>query len=122
MSRTVLVIEDEPNIAEALTFILQRDGWRVLTHANGADAMEAVARIEPDAVILDVMLPNRNGYDILRDLRMREETRALPVLILTAKGHERDRELAQSAGASRFMTKPFANDEITCVLRGMVGM
>jgi len=121
MSRTVLVIEDEPNIAEALTFILQRDGWRVLTHANGADAMEAVTRVAPDAVILDVMLPNRNGYDILRDLRTREATRALPVLILTAKGQARDRELAEDAGASRFMTKPFANDEITCMLRGMVG-
>lgn len=112
MDRTVLVIEDEPNIIEAISFILSRDGWRVVTHSNGVDAVEAVAARNPDLVILDVMLPGRSGFDILRDLRGAHNTTDLPVLMLTARGQTQDREMALSLGASRFMAKPFSNSEV----------
>ena len=112
MSKTVLLVEDEPNIIEAISFILSRDGWRVATHSNGVDAVQAIRTRRPDLVILDVMLPGRSGYDILRDLRGGEETADLPVLMLTARGQSRDRELAEAAGASRFMTKPFSNADV----------
>jgi len=122
MSRKVLVIEDEPSIIEAIGFILARDGWQVATHSNGADAAEAVRDRRPDLVILDVMLPGRSGYDILRELRGDAATAALPVLMLTARGQDRDREMAETYGASRFMTKPFSNAEVLEAVRALAGV
>ncbi|MGR3514907.1 MAG: response regulator transcription factor [Paracoccaceae bacterium] len=119
--RRVLLIEDEPNIIEAIRFILSRDGWRVDTHSDGKTALEAVQARAPDLVILDVMLPNRSGYDILNDLRATDDTRDVPVLMLTARGQKKDRELAEKLGASRFMTKPFSNGEILDTVRELVG-
>lgn len=115
----VLVIEDEPNIIEAIRFILQREGWRVDTHSNGEDAVGMVRSARPDVLILDVMLPGRSGYDILRDLRDDPATEALPVLLLTARGQARDREMAERAGASRFMAKPFSNAEVLDAVRAL---
>lgn len=121
MAKTVLVIEDEPNIIEALSFILSRDGWQVQTHSDGASALAEVARVAPDLVILDVMLPNRSGFDILRDLRAAEPTATLPVLMLTAKGQKQDRDLAESFAATAFMAKPFANQDMLAEVRRMIG-
>ena len=119
MAKRVLLVEDEPNIIEAIRFILSRDGWSVDTHSDGATALDAVERHAPDVLVLDVMLPGRSGFDILRDLRQREDTRALPVLMLTAKGQNRDRDLAERSGATMFMTKPFANAEILAAVNGL---
>ena len=121
MRKRVLLIEDEPNIIQAISFILSRDGWTVDTHADGLTAMAEVARRSPDVVILDVMLPNRSGFDILQDLRADPDTVELPVLMLTARGQKRDRELAMRYGASRFMTKPFANSEVLDCVRELTG-
>ena len=120
MSKQVLLIEDEPNIIEAISFILSRDGWTVKTHSNGADAVEMVKERRPDVVILDVMLPGKSGYDILRELRDLAGTRDLPVLMLTARGQVKDREMAERAGVSRFMTKPFSNAEVLAAVRDLV--
>ncbi|MHA6345499.1 response regulator transcription factor [Roseivivax sp. CAU 1761] len=119
MARRLMLIEDEPNIIEAISFLLSRDGWIVKSHANGSDAAEAVRRERPDVVILDVMLPGRSGYDILRDLRDHPETADLPVMILTARGQNRDRETAERAGVSCFMTKPFSNAEMLEAVRAL---
>ncbi len=121
MARTVLLIEDEPNIVEAIRFILSRAGWRVETHTRGDTALEAVRRVAPDVIILDVMLPNRSGFDILRDLRADPATRDLPVLMLTARGQAQDRELAERYGVSHFMAKPFSNLEVLDSLNALVG-
>ncbi len=120
MGKNVLVIEDEPNIIEAISFILSRDGWSVATHSNGHDAVGVVQNAMPDLVILDVMLPGKTGYDILRELRSEDATQSLPVLMLTAKGQVKDREMAERAGASRFMTKPFSNAEVLDAVRELV--
>lgn len=120
MGNHVLLIEDEPNIVEAIRFILSRDGWQVSTHADGATAVGEIARVKPDIVVLDVMLPNRSGFDILRDIRADQQIASLPVLMLTAKGQARDREQAEALGVSRFMTKPFSNSEVVNILRQMV--
>lgn len=121
MTKRVLLIEDEPNIIEAIRFILSRDGWAVDTHSDGSTALEAVRRRTPDIVILDVMLPNRSGYDILQDIRADDGTRCLPVLMLTARGQKKDREMAERFGASRFMTKPFSNAEVLSSVRELTG-
>ncbi|MCU9839342.1 MULTISPECIES: response regulator transcription factor [Ruegeria] len=119
MGRRVLLIEDEPNIAEAIRFLLTRDGWHVETHADGADAVEKIAGASADLIILDVMLPGKSGMDILRELRDRDDTRDLPVLMLTARGQSRDRDMAEKAGVSRFMTKPFSNAEVLTAVRDL---
>ncbi|REC56632.1 DNA-binding response regulator [Rhodosalinus sediminis] len=121
MAKQVLVIEDEPNIVEAIRFILHRDGWRVDTHADGATAVEAVRAQRPDLVILDVMLPGRSGFEVLRELRAEDGLAALPVLMLTARGQAKDRECAERAGASRYMTKPFSNADVLAAVREMAG-
>ncbi|WP_299930299.1 response regulator [uncultured Pelagimonas sp.] len=119
MAGHVLVIEDEPNIIEAIKFILSREGWNVATHSNGEDAVDVVRAKSPDVLILDVMLPGRSGYDILRELRGDAATENLPVLMLTARGQSKDREMAERAGASRFMTKPFSNAEVLEAVRAL---
>ena len=119
MSKQVLLIEDEPNIIEAISFILSRDGWTVKTHSNGADAVEMVKERRPDVVILDVMLPGKSGYDILRELRDDPEVEGWPVLILTARGQTKDREIAERAGCDAFMTKPFSNADVLETVRAL---
>lgn len=121
MNRRVLLIEDEPNIIEAISFLLSRDGWTVHTHADGETALRRVQEGAPDLIILDVMLPGRSGFDILRDLRAEAATSDLPVLMLTARGQAKDRELAERLGVTRFMTKPFANAEVLDAVRDLVG-
>lgn len=121
MSKRVLLIEDEPNIIEAISFILSRAGWDVVTHSNGHDAIEAVQNRQPDVVILDVMLPGRSGYEILTQLRAEGATANLPVLMLTARGQTKDREMAERVGASLFMTKPFSNGEVLDAVNQLVG-
>lgn len=117
MSKHVVLVEDETNIAEAIRFLLGRDGWRVETLANGGNAADVIRKARPDLVILDVMLPGKTGFEILAELRNDEALAELPVLMLTARGHARDREMAIQAGVSRFMTKPFANDEMLMAVR-----
>lgn len=121
MGRRVLLIEDEPNIIEAMSFILSRDGWTVHTHEDGASAVARVKAVPPDLVILDLMLPGRSGFDILRDLRADPVTAPIPVLMLTARGQARDRDLALQLGATAFMAKPFSNAEVIENVRALVG-
>ncbi|QIE41848.1 response regulator transcription factor [Meridianimarinicoccus aquatilis] len=120
MGHHVLLIEDEPNIMEAIRFFLSRDGWKVSCHSDGATAMAEIRRVHPDVVVLDVMLPNRSGFDVLRDLRSDNELSPIPVLMLTAKGQAKDRSRAEDLGASDFMTKPFSNAEVRDKLRALV--
>lgn len=120
MGKKVLLIEDEPNIIEAVGFILSRDGWEVKTHSNGHDAMQAVRARIPDLIILDVMLPGKSGYDILSEIRNDAELSEIPVLMLTARGQTKDREMAERAGVSHYMTKPFSNADMLAVVRALV--
>ena len=120
MGKRVLLVEDELNIIEAIRFLLSREGWQVDTHDNGADASDVIHKIKPDLVILDVMLPGKSGFDILEELRAAEETADLPVLMLTARGQSKDREMAEKAGVSRFMTKPFSNAEVLTAVRDLL--
>lgn len=118
MAAHVLLIEDEPNIAEAIRFLLSRDGLRVSHAAEGAAALVLLRQDPPDLVILDHMLPGMSGLEVLTALRADQSSRDLPVMMLTARG--RDREMAEQAGADRFMTKPFSNSDILSEVRAML--
>jgi len=119
LGRSVLLIEDEPNIIEAISFLLERDGWTVRLHTKGEGAVEAVTAAAPDVVVLDVMLPGRSGFDILKELRQGAARADLPVLMLTARGQTKDRELAHSYGVSCYMTKPFSNAQMLQTVRDL---
>jgi DNA-binding response OmpR family regulator len=121
MAGHILLIEDEPNIAEAIRFLLGRDGWQVTVLTTGQGAFAEITLLRPQLVILDLMLPVRSGLQILTDIRADPATRDLPVLMLTAKGQERDREAALAAGVSNFMTKPFDNSEMRAAVRALMG-
>ena len=120
MGKHVLLVEDEANIIEAIRFLLSREGWHVDTHSDGASATEAIRAMRPDLVVLDHMLPGKSGLDILAELRADPDFQKLPVLMLTARGQARDREQAEKAGVSRFMTKPFSNTEVITAVRDLV--
>ena len=121
MEKRVLLIEDEPSLIEAIRFILTRAGWSVQTHSDGASAVARIREARPRVLILDVMLPGRSGFDILDELRADPEFAALPVLMLTARGQNADRERAERAGVSRFMSKPFSNAEVLDSVNALAG-
>ena len=121
MGKTVVLVEDEPNIIEAISFILSRGGWGVHTHSNGDTALAALESKAPDLIVLDVMLPGRSGFDILRDIRSHKTLGETPVMMLTARGQTKDRERAMELGASLFMTKPFSNSDVLAAVRELAG-
>jgi DNA-binding response OmpR family regulator len=112
MTKRVLLAEDEPNIVESLTFLLDKAGFDVTVETDGRQALNAALTNLPDVLILDVMLPELDGYEVLRQLRADQHAAELPVVMLTAKGQREDRETALECGADLFITKPFANSEI----------
>jgi DNA-binding response OmpR family regulator len=122
MGRRVLLVEDEPNIIEAITFLLSREGWQVHSHSDGASAVKRVNDLEPDLIILDHMLPGKSGMDILTELRGDPQLSSLPILMRTARGQMRDRAQAEAAGVSRFMTKPFSNTEVLTAVRDLMSL
>ncbi|GIX14453.1 MAG: response regulator [Paracoccaceae bacterium] len=112
MPRRVLIVEDEPNIVESLSWILGRAGFEVLVESDGAAALARIAGETPDLVILDAMLPGRSGFEILRDLRAGAATARIPVIMLTARSQARDREMAEKLGVDLFIAKPFSNAHV----------
>ena len=113
MSKRVLLAEDELNIVESLSYLLERAGYEISVETDGRDALQTALSDTPDVLVLDVMLPGLDGYEILRQLRTDERTKDLPILMLTAKGQAEDRQTAFDLGADMFITKPFSNTDIT---------
>ena len=120
MKKSVVIIEDEPFIIEALTFLLENEGLDVRSISDGANAKDFIIKSKPNLVILDIMLPNVSGMKILEDIRSMDEISNLPVLMLTAKGQKKDRRAAEEAGVSKFMTKPFDNQELIENVKAMI--
>lgn len=112
MGTTILIAEDEPYIVESLNFLLSREGHKVMSVNDGAAVLDTIKRESPDLLVLDVMLPTSNGFEILRQIRTTPGLETLPVLALTAKGQEADRKLMLDLGADEFVTKPFSNQDL----------
>jgi two-component system phosphate regulon response regulator PhoB len=113
MSHRILVVDDEPDITALVAYHLAKVGYRVSTAANGPDALKAARDERPDIVVLDLMLPGVGGYDVLKELRARPETRDVGVILLTARRDEPDRIKGLSLGADDYLTKPFSPQELT---------
>jgi two-component system phosphate regulon response regulator PhoB len=108
----VLVVDDERDITALVAYHLAKAGYRVTTAGTGVAALDAVAAERPDLVILDLMLPGRSGYEVLDEIRRREETRDIGVIVLTARRDESDRIKGLAGGADDYLTKPFSPEEL----------
>jgi DNA-binding response OmpR family regulator len=120
MPDLVMVVEDEKEIRDLLRYNLERAGFRVGTASDGEAALRDIFASRPDAVVLDLMLPGRNGLEILRELRDEPLTKDLPVLVLTARGAEMDKLLGFEHGADDYLTKPFSVRELIARLKSLL--
>ncbi len=112
--RSVLVVEDEENLLEALRYNLEREGYQVHTATDGGEGLDLARRLKPSVVLLDIMLPTLDGFEICRILRRESE---VPILMLTAKGEEVDRVVGLELGADDYITKPFSIRELVARVR-----
>jgi two-component system OmpR family response regulator len=114
----VLVVDDEPNLAEVLSSVLRHEGWEVQSAGTGVSAVRIGREFHPDAVVLDMMLPDFDGLEVMR--RLREENPRVGVLFLTARDSVEDRIAGITAGGDDYVTKPFSLEEVLARLRGML--
>jgi DNA-binding response OmpR family regulator len=121
MSQRILIVDDEPNIVVPLEFLMKREGYDVRVAVDGEAALEALGAGTPDLVILDVMLPKMNGFELCRRVRADPRWSGLKILMLTAKG--RDSEMAKGIGlgADVYVTKPFSTRELVAQVRRLLG-
>ena len=122
MTSKILIAEDEPNIVLSLEFLLKGAGYEVAVARDGAAAIKLAASLHPDLVVLDVMLPLLDGFEVCRRIRDNPATKDTRILMLTARGRESEMEKGVAAGANAYMTKPFATKELIETVAGLIGM
>jgi len=115
--RTILLVEDEPAIAEPLAETLTREGFHLEVAGTAAGAVEAVGRVRPDLILLDLMLPDGSGFDVCREVRRDSQ---VPIIMLTARGDEADRVIGLELGADDYVVKPFSAREVTARVRAVL--
>ena len=120
MTHRILVVDDEPDITALVAYHLAKAGYRVSTAANGTDALKSAREERPDVVVLDLMLPGLSGYEVLQELRKRDETRDVGVILLTARREEADRISGLSLGADDYLTKPFSPHELALRVAALI--
>ncbi|HEU5086524.1 MAG TPA: response regulator transcription factor [Roseiflexaceae bacterium] len=114
---TILVVDDEPTIVEVVELYLQREGYRVITAADGPGALALAAERKPDLIVLDLMLPGLNGFEITQRLRANGH---IPIIMLTARGEEADRIVGLELGADDYVTKPFSPREVVARVKAVL--
>jgi DNA-binding response OmpR family regulator len=114
--RKVLIVDDEPNILTALEFLFRRSGYDVRLAANGAEALREVDAWRPDVMLLDIMMPLKNGYEVCQAVRERPDLAGLKIVMLSAKGSEAEINKGLSLGADRYVTKPFSTQELLATI------
>jgi DNA-binding response OmpR family regulator len=119
--KKVLIADDEPNIVAAIEFLLKQRGYDVYTAGDGGEALRVVERVVPDLVVLDVMMPQRSGYEVCQTIRKRAEWRHIKVLMLSAKGRDAEVVKAVAMGADLYVTKPFSTRELMARVDGLLG-
>ena len=117
----ILILDDEPNIVRSLDFVLKKEGYDVSIAEDGDQALTMIRGSKPNLLILDVMMPKKNGYDVCREVKSDPALRDIYVLILTAKGQEADLEQGLAQGADEFITKPFSPMMIAARVKELLG-
>ena len=113
----MLIVEDEPNIVLSLEILLRRAGYETASTGDGEEAMELIRRTRPDVVLLDIMLPKQNGYEVCRSVKSEPTLSSIPIIMLTAKGQEVEMLKGLELGASAYIAKPFGNAEVLEAVR-----
>ena len=121
MATRVLIVEDERHIIESLSFVLESEGFEVASELDGEAGLRRLRADPPDVLVLDLMLPKVSGLEVLKSMKADATLRALPVVVLTAKGRQQDRRLAEEIGVDAFMTKPFSNRDVVDAVRRIAG-
>jgi DNA-binding response OmpR family regulator len=119
MTHRVLIVDDEPNIVTSLEFIMRRSGFETAVARDGDQALEEVERFEPDLVLLDTMMPRRDGYEVCQTLRAQGRT-DLRIVMLTAKGRETEVAKGLAVGADSYVTKPFSTRDLVALVQELL--
>ena len=121
MTKKVLIVDDEPNIVAALEYLLEKSGYEVSVADNGEEALARVQSFSPDLVLLDVMMPRVNGYEVCRRMRERPDWKHIKIVMLSAKGRDVEVSKGVSLGADLYVTKPFSNVELVAKIGELLG-
>lgn len=120
MTRNVLVVDDEPNIVLSLKFLISQQGYEVRTASSGEEALEALSEQVPDLILLDIMMPKPDGYEVCQKIRTTPEWKDIPVIMLTAKGRDVEKQKGFAMGADDYITKPFSTQELVTKVRDIL--
>ena len=112
MSKTILLIDDEPDIVETVRFVFEQAGYRCVVCTDGLEALDTARSCRPDCIVLDVMLPRLNGYKLARLLKFDETYRHVPIIMISARTGEQDRQQGLASGADAYVTKPLDADNL----------
>lgn len=112
MPKKILIVDDEPNIVIPLQFLMEQNGYRALVAQSGEEALEMISKERPDLVLLDIMLPGVDGFEVCEIIRLNPQWRNTRVIFLTAKGRDVDIAKGMVLGADEYITKPFSNQQI----------
>ncbi len=121
MSQRILIVDDEPNIVVSLEFLMKREGYETVVAGDGEAALDAVVERPPDLVILDVMLPKMNGFEVCQRIRADPRRRGIKIIMLTAKGRETEVAKGIGLGADAYVTKPFSTKDLVAQIKQMLG-
>jgi DNA-binding response OmpR family regulator len=121
MGRRILIADDEPNIVISLEFLMQRNGYEVMTASDGEQALSLLNDFRPDLILLDIMLPLRNGFEVCQRIRESAAWKHTKIVMLTAKGREVEVTKGLALGADVYITKPFATRELLASVRQLLG-
>ena len=122
MSKRILIVDDEPNIVVSLEFLMKREGFEVAVAADGEAALRSVEEKKPDLVLLDIMLPKKNGFEVCQTIRAKPEWQSIKVVMLTAKGRDTEVAKGTALGADAYMTKPFSTKDLIAQVRQILGL
>ena len=120
MAKYVLIVDDAPNIVLSLEFLMKKEGYEVYSVSNGEEAMAAIDEKIPDLILLDVMMPRKDGYEVCQELRADPKLKDIKILMLTAKGRDVEREKGLALGADDYVTKPFATQELVSKVKALL--
>ncbi|UEM05720.1 response regulator [Skermanella rosea] len=117
MSQSILIADDEPSILLSLQFLLQKAGFEVRLAKNGEEVIQALEQSVPDLILLDAMMPKRDGFDVCQTIRANPDWQRLPVIMLTAKSRDVERQKGMALGATDYVTKPFSTRDLVETVR-----
>ncbi len=120
MSRRILIVDDEPNIVTSLEFLMRESSYEVRVARDGDEALRRAASFLPDLILLDVMMPQRSGFEVCQKIRENAALRDVKIVMLTARGRELEKNIGLDSGANAYVTKPFSTKELMSTVRGLL--